>query len=98
MVNISTELGSISITSEVFTNIAGAAATSCFGVKGMAGRNKEGGPRQLLRRESMSKGVITHLNDDGTLSLEDVALMNDALTVQEENERRFMAAKEKERA
>ena len=31
-------------------------------------------------------------------SLEDVALMNDALTVQEENERRFMAAKEKERA
>ena len=34
---------------------------------------------------------------DGTLSLEDVALMND-LTVQEENERRFMAAKEKERA
>ena len=70
MVNISNELGNISITSEVFTNIAGAAATSCFGVKGMAGRNKEGGPRQLLRRESMSKGVITHLNDDGTLSLE----------------------------
>ena len=35
---------------------------------------------------------------EGTLSLEDVALMNDALTVQEENERRFMAAKEKERA
>ena len=65
MVNISTELGSISITSEVFTNIAGAAATSCFGVKGMAGRNKEGGPLRLLRRESM-----THLNDDGTLSLE----------------------------
>ena len=98
MVNISNELGNISITSEVFTNIAGAAATSCFGVKGMAGRNKEGGPLQLLRRESMSKGVMTHLNDDGTLSLEDVALMNDALTVQEENERRFMAAKEKERA
>ena len=38
MVNISNELGSISITSEVFTNIAGAAATSCFGVKGMEGR------------------------------------------------------------
>ena len=35
MVNISNELGSISITSEVFTNIAGAAATSCFGVKGI---------------------------------------------------------------
>lgn len=70
MVNISNELGNISITSDVFTNIAGAAATSCFGVKGMAGRSKDGGPLQMLRRESMSKGVMTHLGDDGSLSLE----------------------------
>ncbi|SBV95500.1 conserved hypothetical protein [uncultured delta proteobacterium] len=32
---------------------------------------------------------------DGTLSLVDVALMNDALDVQFENERRYMAAKER---
>lgn len=70
MVNISNERGNISITSEVFTNIAGLAATSCFGVKGMAGRSKEGGPLQLLRRESMSKGVDARFDDDGTLSLE----------------------------
>lgn len=70
MVNLSNEKGNISITSEVFTYIAGAAATSCFGVKGMAGRSKEGGALQLLRRESMSKGVFTHFNDDGSLSLE----------------------------
>ena len=62
MVNISNERGNISITSEVFTNIAGLAATSCFGVKGMAGRSKEGGPLQLLRRESMSKGVDNGVN------------------------------------
>ena len=70
MVKISNEKGTISITSEVFTLIAGDAATSCFGVKGMAGRSKEGGPLQLLRRESMSKGVFTNFNDDGSLSLE----------------------------
>ena len=70
MVHISNEKGTISITSEVFTNIAGVAATSCFGVKGMAGRSKEGGPLQLLRRESMSKGVEVKFNDDGSLSLE----------------------------
>ena len=57
MVNIINDYGKISITSEVFTYLAGDAATSCFGVKGMAGRSKEGGPLQLLRRESMSKGV-----------------------------------------
>jgi len=71
MVNIINDNGKISITNEVFTNLAGDAATSCFGVKGMAGRNKEGGPLQLLRRESMSKGVVVHINDDDdTVSLE----------------------------
>ena len=70
MVNIINDRGRISITSEVFTNRAGDAATSCFGVKGMAGRSKEGGPLQLLRRESMSKGVDVRFNDDGSISLE----------------------------
>ena len=70
MVNIINDYGKISITSEVFTYLAGDAATSCFGVKGMAGRSKEGGPLQLLRRESMSKGVEVKFNDDGSLSLE----------------------------
>ena len=69
MVNIINDRGRISITSEVFTNLAGDAATSCFGVKGMAGRSKEGGPLQLLRRESMSKGVDVRFND-GSISLE----------------------------
>lgn len=33
---------------------------------------------------------------DGTLGLEDVALMNDALDVKDENERRYLVAKEKQ--
>ena len=70
MVNITNDMGKISITSEVFMNLAGDAATSCFGVKGMAGRSKEGGPLQLLRRESMSRGVGVSFNDDGSISLE----------------------------
>ena len=70
MVNITNDMGNISITSEVFMNLAGDAATSCFGVKGMAGRSKEGGPLQLLRRESMSRGVGVSFNYDGSISLE----------------------------
>lgn len=35
---------------------------------------------------------------DGTLSLEDVAIMNEALDVQHENEWRYMDAKERERS
>ena len=69
MVNITNEKGTISITSEVLTYLAGVAATSCFGVKGMISRSKEG-VMQLLRRESMSKGVTVHFHDDGSISLE----------------------------
>lgn len=70
MVKLENENGVITITSEVFTNLAGDAAASCFGVKGMAGRSKDGGALQLLRRESMSKGVFAGFNDDGSVSLE----------------------------
>lgn len=69
MVNINNANGSISIANDVFTYLAGDAATSCFGVKGMVTCSKEGGPWQLLRRESMSKGVIAHIGE-GDVSLE----------------------------
>ena len=69
MINITNDSGTIRITDDVFTYLAGDAATSCFGVKGMAGRSKDGGPLQLLRRES--KGVVVHYNDvDDSISLE----------------------------
>lgn len=70
MVNISNEYGSITITNEVVSNLAGDAATSCFGVKGMVGRSQGSGPFQLLRRESMSKGVEMRYNEDGSVSLD----------------------------
>ena len=70
MVKIEGSKGEIRITSEVFTNIAGDAATKCFGVKGMAARSKSDGLVQLLRRESMSKGVRVSYNDDGSISVE----------------------------
>lgn len=70
MVRIENEHGVISITSEVFTNLAGDAATKCFGVKGMAGRAKGDGLVMLLRRESMSKGVSVSFYEDGSVSIE----------------------------
>lgn len=70
MVKIETGKGTISISTEVFTNIAGDAATRCFGVKGMAGKAKESGIYQLLRRESMSKGVFVSFNEDNSASID----------------------------
>ncbi len=67
---LQTEKGVITISSDVFTNITGAAATNCYGVKGMAIRSTTDGLVHLLRRESMAKGVKVKLNEDDTISLE----------------------------
>ncbi len=65
-----TSKGQISISNEVFSNVAGAAAINCFGVKGMAVRSKTDGLVHLLRRESMSKGVKMIYNEDHSVSIE----------------------------
>lgn len=67
---LQTEKGVITISSDVFTNITGAAATNCYGVKGMAIRSTTDGLVHLLRKESMAKGVKVIYNDDSTISLE----------------------------
>ena len=69
MVKIVNRSGSVSISNDVFILIAGNAATRCFGVKGMVGKAKETGLYQLLRRESMSRGVSVAFNDDSTVSI-----------------------------
>jgi len=67
---LQTEKGEIRIANNVFTTITGAAATNCFGVKGMALRSTTDGLVHLLRRESMAKGVKIRFNDDATVSIE----------------------------
>ena len=70
MIRMKTDCGAITVDNAVYTNIAGYAATNCFGVKGMAYRSMTDGLVHLLRREAMSKGVKVTYNDDGTVSIE----------------------------
>ena len=67
---LETERGVITISPDVFTNITGAAATNCYGVKGMAVRSKTDGLVHLLRRESMSKVVKVRFREDGAVAIE----------------------------
>lgn len=57
MIQFKSDQGDIFVSSAVFSNITGMAATNCFGVKGMAYRSMTDGLVHLLRREAMSKGV-----------------------------------------
>ena len=70
MIQLNSEQGAVTISSAVFSNITGMAATNCFGVKGMAYRSMTDGLVHLLRREAMSKGVSVTYNDDSTVSIE----------------------------
>ena len=64
------EKGSVCVTAGVYTDIAGTAATNCFGVKGMAARSMKDGVYHLLRKESMAKGVLVQFHEDNTISID----------------------------
>lgn len=67
---VKTDLGYIDITSEVLAGIAGFAASSCFGVKGMTTRSVSDGLAQLLGRENLTRGVRVAEAPDGGVNLD----------------------------
>ena len=67
---IHTDLGYIEITPNVIADIAGFAATSCFGVKGMTVRSVSDGLSHLLRKESQRRGVKVQEAEDGGVNID----------------------------
>lgn len=61
------ELGEISISNNVIAEISGAVATKCYGVVGMASRNKKDGIVNLLKQDSMTKGIKIDVEDEGVV-------------------------------
>ena len=70
MIRQTNDNGSISVSTSVYTDIAGTAASNCFGVKGMAARSLTDGVYHLLRKESVGKGVRVHFHEDGSISID----------------------------
>ena len=70
MIRHDTENGSVNVSTNVYTDIAGTAASNCFGVKGMAARSVKDGLYHLLRKESASKGVRVEFHEDDTISID----------------------------
>ena len=70
MIRHNNENGTVCVSTSVYTDIAGTAASNCFGVKGMAARSVTDGVYHLLRKESMSKGVRVEFHEDDTISID----------------------------
>ena len=70
MIQHNNDKGSVTVNAAVYTEIAGTAATNCFGVKGMAARSVQDGLFHLLRKESVGKGVLVEFHEDGSISID----------------------------
>jgi len=62
--SVTNEYGQINISNEVLSMLAGAAATKCFGVVGMASHNIRDGIGSLLKMDSITKGVEIETKDN----------------------------------
>ncbi len=70
MIRQNNDNGSVNISTSVYTDIVGTAASNCFGVKGMAARSVKDGVYHLLRKESVGKGVRITYHEDGSISID----------------------------
>ena len=70
MIRQENESGSVIVSTNVYTDIAGTAAINCLSVKGMVARSVSDGVYHLLRRESMGKGVKVEFHEDDTISID----------------------------
>ena len=81
MIRQNNENGSVNISTSVYTDIAGTAASNCFGVKGMAARSVKDGVYHLLRVESASKGVHVDFHEDGSISIDLHIMVGDGVNL-----------------
>ena len=81
MMRFTTDKGVVTINGDVITNIAGMAATNCFGVKGMAVRSRTDGLVHLLRREAMGKGVLVTYHDDDSVTIDLHVMMDHGINI-----------------
>lgn len=61
---MNTNIGEITIDTEVIAQYAGSSAIECFGVVGMASVNMKDGFVKLLKRDNLSHGVTIAIEDN----------------------------------
>ena len=81
MIRHNDQNGSVLVSTNVYTDIAGTAAINCLSVKGMVARSVSDGFYHLLRKESMSKGVKIEFHEDDTISIDLHIMVGDGVNL-----------------
>ena len=66
---IITDIGQVSVDTDVIAKYAGMAAVECFGVVGMAMISVKDGLVKLLRRDSLKHGISVRITEDNKIRL-----------------------------
>jgi len=80
---IKTTYGEITIENDVIARMAGLAALDCYGIVGMAARNVKDGIVQLLKKESLTRGISIAVSGTGesvTIGLHIIVLYGTNIT------------------
>lgn len=67
---MSTDLGIITVDSDVIAKYAGSVAVECFGIVGMAAVNVKDGLVHLLKRESLTKGIQVAISEENHVTID----------------------------
>lgn len=67
--SVTTDLGIITIDSEVIAKYAGTVAVECFGIVGMAAVSMKDGLVKLLKKESLTHGIQVEISDDNKITV-----------------------------
>ena len=68
--SMSTDLGTISVSSDVIAKYAGTVAVECFGIVGMAAVNMKDGIYRLLKKENLTHGIQVTISEDNRIKID----------------------------
>ena len=67
---MSTELGIITVDSEVIAKYAGSVAVECFGIVGMAAVNMKDGLVKLLKKDYLTHGINVVIDEENKITID----------------------------
>ena len=68
--SMSTDLGTITVSSDVIARYAGTVAVECFGIVGMAAVNMKDGIYRLLKKENLTHGIQVTISEDNRIKID----------------------------
>ena len=67
---LSTDMGIITVSTDVIAKYAGTVAVECFGIVGMAAVNVKDGLVRLLKKDSLTHGIQVSISDENEITID----------------------------